>query len=45
MNSNDVAADRGNMMHHHVLEIDDSEGSSRIKGIELKINIRDVPVR
>jgi hypothetical protein len=32
-------------VHHHVLEVDDGEVSSRINGIELKINVRDIPVR
>jgi hypothetical protein len=41
MNSNDVAADSDNMMHHHVLEEGLNEWSLRVRGIDEMITESD----
>ena len=33
------------MTKYHVLEIGDGEGNPRLKGIDLQIHVRDVPIR
>jgi hypothetical protein len=43
--NNGNAANRNHTTHQHVLVVGDGEGSPSVKGIEERINVRDVPVR
>jgi hypothetical protein len=38
-------ASRNHTTHQHVLVVGDGEGSPSVKGIEERINVRDVPIR